>query len=183
MQVFKIRYKKIKITTPPTITYKILLRFRQTNSSKATQDNGNQAKTISAFDRIAGKRHCDERKSGAMAAAVKKRNCLRRVRRPKASEADYKAEFFVLGQGQAQQRRATSLLLAARAKAKSDERKSKAQQRRATSLLLAIRAIAKSDERKAKPFARNPSEGEKRKSKAKRECEISSHEKKNGSIV
>ncbi|MBR0453666.1 MAG: hypothetical protein IIX29_06985 [Bacteroidales bacterium] len=76
--------------------------------------------------------------------AVKKRNCLRRVRRlPKASEADYKAEFFVLGQSQAQQRRATSLLPAIRAKAKS--------------------AAAKSN----KPFARNPSEGEKQRSKIK----------------
>ena len=127
-----------------------MLRFRQTNSSKATQDNGNQVKTLSSFRSGCSKRHCDERKSGATAAAVKKRNCLRLVRRPKESEADYKAEFFVLGQGQAQQRRATSLLLATRAKAKSDERKSKAQQRRATSLLPAIRAKPKSEERKSK---------------------------------
>ena len=163
MQVFKIRYKKIKITTTPTITYKIMLRFRQTNSSKTTQDNGNQAKTLSSFRSGCSKRHCDERKSGATAAAVKKRNCLRRVRRPKASVADYKAEFFVLGHSQAQQRRATSLLLAIRAKAKSDERKSKAQQRRETSLLPAIRAKAKSESENQ----RSKIKGQSRKAKAK----------------
>ena len=131
-----------------------MLRFRQTNSSKATQNNGNQEKKRSApslgwqakgtamsgtaerrwrnrtqaLARMAGKRHCDERESGAMAAAVKKRNCLRHVRRPKGSEADYKAEFFVLGQSQAQQRRATSLLppSARERSAKSEAHKAKA---------------------------------------------------------
>ena len=80
-----------------------------------------------ALARMAGKRHCDERKSGAMAVAVKKRNCLRRVRRPKVPEADYKAEFFVLGQSQAQQRRATSLLLPSERErsAKSEEQQAK----------------------------------------------------------
>jgi len=88
---------------------------------------GIKKKTISAFARMAGKSHCDERKSGAQVAAVKKRNCLRRVRRPKDSEADYKAEFFVLGQSQAQQRNRTQALARMAGKRHCDERKSGAQ--------------------------------------------------------
>ena len=136
-----------------------MLRFRQTNSSKATQNNGNQEKkTTSAFARMAGKRHCDERNSGATAAAVKKRNCLRHVRRPKDSEADYKAEFFVLGQSQAQQRRATSLLLPSERErsAKSEEqqafcrhpRESGAQKAKSNKPFAAIRARAKAPKAK-----------------------------------
>ena len=87
MQVFKIRYKKIKITTPPTITYKIMLHFRQTNSSKATQDNGNQAKTLSSL------RSQPERKRKAKAKAKAKSEafCSQPERRRKAKA---KSEAF-----------------------------------------------------------------------------------------
>ena len=93
-----------KITTSPTITYKKCCVFGRRIAARRHKTMGIKKKTISAFARVMGKRHCDERNSGAQVAAVKKRNCLRRVRRPKDSEADYKAEFFVLGQSQAQQR-------------------------------------------------------------------------------
>ena len=126
------------------------------------QSQAQQRNRTQALARMAGKRHCDERESGAMAAAVKKRNCLRRVRRPKGSEADYKAEFFVLGQSQAQQRRATSLLL-------PSARERKRKKRRATSLLPPSERerSAKSEEQQA--FCCHPSESEAQKAKAKRQ--------------